>query len=85
MTEFVSYSIIEVLKIDNENEMEGENMLHHTTDPAERAGHIAEREAGIVWEETGNGERFFRVLEKTYRRALIEFTPPSPDLAILTS
>ena len=48
-------------------------MRNHTTNPAERAASIADREAEEVWEETRNFRKYLRVWLSVYRQSLLEF------------
>ena len=47
-------------------------MINHTTDPAERAASIADREAEEVWKETGSFKEYLRVWFSVYRQSLLE-------------
>lgn len=48
-------------------------MRNHTTNPAERAASIADREAKKVWRETGNFKEYSRVWLSVYRQSVLEF------------
>ena len=48
-------------------------MINHTTNPAERAVSIADREAEEVYEETGSYGEWLKVWFSVYRQSLLEF------------
>lgn len=51
-------------------------MIKHTTDPAECAASIADREAEEVWEETKNYEKYLKTWFSVYRQSLRELVCP---------
>lgn len=49
-----------------------EKVRRHTNEPEARAASIAEREAEIVWQQTGSFQAFWNTLQRAYESALRE-------------
>ena len=54
-------------------------MKHHTKDIAHRAGAIADREAELIYRETGDPQEFFATLIRVYDETLKEFSYDRKD------
>ena len=51
-------------------------MIRHTTDPAQRAANVSDREAEEVWRATGHYGKWSKAWFETYRATLNEFQQP---------
>lgn len=59
--------------------MRGNTMRYHTTDPAERAWHVANHEATEVLKRTGDPRLAEAVRSTTFENALRELAALSPE------